>query len=91
MLSLTPEKYIIVRNSDEDAPFVTYPDVPRVSFIPPDQSGTLIEAKLLSIDRSLHLILIPEDCPDPGHPHRKIRDSGYPSIDLQNLLHQLKS
>ena len=86
-----PEKFLIIRDPSEDSPFANHAEVPRVSFIPPDQAGHMIPAALLSIMRPLHLILIPEECPDPGHPLRSIRDGGFPSIDLQNLLRLLKS
>ncbi|MEI7909633.1 MAG: protein DpdF [Verrucomicrobiota bacterium] len=85
-----PEKFLIVRVPSEDKPFACHPRVPRVSFIPPDHSGQAIHADILAVDRPLHLILVPEECPDPGHMLRRIGDAGFPSIDLQNLLRQLK-
>jgi hypothetical protein len=85
-----PERFLIVRDPCEDKPFARHPRVPRVSFIPPDHSGEAISGELLSVDRPLHLVLVPEKCPDPGHPLRSISDAGFPSIDLQNLLRQLK-
>jgi superfamily II DNA or RNA helicase len=90
MQARAPEKFLIVRAPREDAPFVNHPKVPRVSFIPPDQSGHPISEELFAIERPLHLILVPEECPDPGHSLRKICDGGFPAIDLQNLLRQLK-
>lgn len=86
-----PEKFLIIRDPSEDSPFANHAEVPRVTFIPPDLAGHMIPAALLSIMRPLHLILIPEECPDPGHPLRRIGDGGFPSIDLQNLLRLLKS
>jgi len=91
MQTRAPEKFLIVRDPSEDTPFSRHPGVPRVSFIPPDHSGKSIPGELLAVDRPLHLILVPEECPDPGHPLRRIGDAGFPSIDLQNLLRQLKS
>jgi ATP-dependent DNA helicase RecQ len=85
-----PEKFLIVRDAGEDKPFARHPRVPRVSFIPPDHSGKAISGELLSVNRPLHLVLVPDECPDPGHPLRSIRDARFPSIDLQNLLRQLK-
>jgi superfamily II DNA or RNA helicase len=85
-----PEKFLIVRDAGEDKPFACHPRVPRVSFIPPDHIGKEISGELLSVARPLHLVLVPDECPDPGHPLRSIRDAGFPSIDLQNLLRQLK-
>lgn len=86
-----PEKFLIVRDPSEDKPFACHLKAPRVSFIPPDHSGQAIHTDVLAVDRPLHLILVPEECPDPGHLLRRIGDAGFPSIDLQNLLRQLKS
>jgi ATP-dependent DNA helicase RecQ len=86
-----PEKFLIIRGPSEDSPFANHAEVPRVSFIPPELAGQMIPDAVLSIIRPLHLILVPEECPDPGHPHRRIGDGGFPSIDLQNLLRLLKS
>lgn len=91
MQMLAPEKFLIVRDPAEDSYLARHAGVPRVSFIPPDASGQAVCAELLSVNRPLHLILVPEECPDPGHPLRRIVDAGFPSIDLQNLLRQLKS
>jgi hypothetical protein len=85
-----PEKFLIVRDAGEDKPLARHPRVPRVSFIPPEHSGKAISEELLAVDRPLHLLLVPDECPDPAHPLRSIRDAGFPSIDLQNLLRQLK-
>ncbi|MCB1129529.1 MAG: ATP-dependent DNA helicase RecQ [Verrucomicrobiae bacterium] len=86
-----PEKFLIVRDPAEDSRFAHHAAIPRVSFIPPDLAGHPIPDSLLFISRPLHLILVPEECPDPGHPLRRITDGGFPSIELQNLLQQLKS
>jgi ATP-dependent DNA helicase RecQ len=91
MQAFTPEKFLIVRDPSEDKPFVNHPHVPRVSFIPPDLSGEALYDQLFLVERALHLILVPEECPAPGHPHRRIGDAGFPAIDLQNLLRHLKS
>ena len=91
MQTRAPEKFLIIRDPSEDSPFANHAEVPRVSFIPPELAGHMIPDSLLSIMRPLHLILLPEECPDPGHPLRSISDGGFPSIDLQNLLRLLKS
>lgn len=86
-----PEKFLIVRDPSEDSPFANHAPIPRVSFIPPDQAGRPLPDSLFALSRPLHLILVPEECPDPGHSLRRIADGGFPSIELQNLLRQLKS
>jgi hypothetical protein len=86
-----PEKFVIVRDPSEDnIRLVDFPKVPRVSFIPPEHRGKAVPEELFCTDRPLHLIIVPDECPAPDHPHRLIRDSAFPTIDLQNLVPLLR-
>lgn len=91
MQAFAPEKFLIVRDPSEDRGLGRFPAVPRVSFIPPESAGEAPCDDLLLVARPLHLILVPEECPAPGHPYRRIGDAGFPAVDLQNLLRQLKT
>jgi hypothetical protein len=91
MQASVPEKFLIVRDPSEDQPFTKHPRVPRVSFIPPELSAEAPYDQLFLVERPLHMILLPEECPAPGHPHRRIGDGAFPAIDLLDLLRHLKS
>jgi len=91
MQAAAPEKFLIVRDPSEDQSFVNHPRVPRVSFIPPELSAAAPYDQLFLVERPLHLILLPEECPAPSHPHRRIGDGTFPAIDLLDLLRHLKS
>lgn len=91
MVRRAPERFLITRDPEEDRPFARHPAVPRVSFVPPGHAGEVLDSRLLHVERPLHLILVPEECLDPGNPLRKVGETGLPAIRLDNLTHLLKS
>jgi ATP-dependent DNA helicase RecQ len=91
MLRRSPERFLITRDPDEDKSFAKHPGVPRISFVPPDHAGDVLDSRLLHVERPLHLILVPEECLDPGNPLRKVGETGLPAIRLEILTRLLKS
>ena len=90
---LTPkslEGFLIVRDLDEDHDWSRHPCVPRVTFLPPEYSDRVIPESLHSVDRSLHLILLPENCRDSADPRRRIGEVRNSVIDLERLASLLK-
>ncbi len=84
------EGFLIVRNLKEDHDWSRHPRVPRVTFLPPEYSDRAIPESLYSVDRSLHLILLPENCRDSADPRRRIGEVRNGVIDLDRLVSLLK-
>jgi ATP-dependent DNA helicase RecQ len=81
------EGFIILRDLVEPDPWDRQPDVPRASLAMPDT--TSVPDFLYSLNRPLHLLIMPEDVPDPANSSRLIGavKSNVMSIkDLSRLL-----
>lgn len=85
------EHFIIVRTLKEDDEHANVPSVPRVTLLTPDWVDKRIPSHLFTMHRPLHLILIPEECRDPGHVDRRIGDTRADVIPIQTASDQLLS
>ena len=79
------EGFLIVRHLEDDHDWCKHPLVPRVSFLPPEYSDKPVPENLLSVPRSLHLIILPENCRDAADPRRRIGEVRNSTIDLEML------
>ena len=66
------EGFVVVRDLLEDEGCPVHLPIPRITFLPPDFSGKSIPDVLHGVDRPYHLIIAPNSCIDPYHPHRII-------------------
>lgn len=82
-----PEKFVILRSVDEgDDLHLGGPPVPRVTVLDLDLAKNPIPMHILLINRPLHLIILPSDCSDHRHPHRRIGDVAPPNvITIKNM------
>ena len=63
--------------------------VPRLSLLSPGHATHPIPDHLLTLDRPLHVIVAPEECPDHLHPHRFLRDGPHMRLEtFYRLLQQ---
>jgi ATP-dependent DNA helicase RecQ len=85
------EKFLIIRTLDEEDEHTNSPVVPRVTLLTPDRMKEAIPTHLFLLQRPVHLILIPEETTDPGHPLRQIGDARNDVIQIQIAYNQLSS
>jgi ATP-dependent DNA helicase RecQ len=93
MTGNAPENFLIVRRLDEEDPLLHgYIAVPRVSLVPPEKADEPIPEFLLTLNRPVHIILVPEECPDNRNPARRVGEVSPPESrrmeDFQRLLKQ---
>lgn len=85
------EHFVIVRFLEEEDEHANTPEVPRVTLLTPEWVDTPLPAHLYSLGRPIHLILIPEECLDPAHHHRRIGDARVDVITINSVFHRLSS
>ncbi len=92
MTARTPEKFLVVRSLEEDELFVSPPlALPRVSLLPPTHATRPVPVSLLNLDRPLHLIVLPAECPDHRDPRRRVGDADQPvAVRLEDFERTLR-
>ncbi|MDA8991813.1 protein DpdF [Akkermansiaceae bacterium] len=83
------ERFLIIRTLEDENEHANTPAVPRITLLTPDMVDTPIPTHLLSLNRPVHLILIPEETIDPGHIDRRISDARVDVIPIQTASTQL--
>jgi ATP-dependent DNA helicase RecQ len=82
------EGFIVVRDLAELDPWDRQPDVPRASLVMPDDMS--VPDFLYSINRPLHLLIMPETSPDPANPSRQIGDVRSNVMSLKDFARLLQ-
>lgn len=83
------EKFLIVRMIEDEDEHVPIAPVPRVTLLPPDMVDGTVPPDLLQLNRLVHLILLPKEVVDPGHPLRRIGDARTDVIEIQTAHEKL--
>ena len=76
--------FCIVRGLEDEDPLHTPLTTSRVSVLPATVNA--VPDALLLLHRPLHFIVLPKDCREPGHPHRRIGDTFTNVIDLNTFF-----
>jgi ATP-dependent DNA helicase RecQ len=76
--------FCTVRDLEDEDPLHNPPTTSRVSVLPATVNA--VPDSLLLLHRPLHFILLPKDCREPGHPHRRIGDTFTNVIDLNTFF-----
>jgi len=85
------EHFVIVRFLEEEDEHANTPKVPRVTLLTPDLVDRPLPDHLFTLERPVHLILIPEEATDPAHHHRKIGDARIDIIPINTVFDLLNS
>jgi ATP-dependent DNA helicase RecQ len=85
------EHFVIVRFLEDEDEHANTPAVPRITLLTPEWVDKPVPAHLYSIRRPIHLILIPEEAPDPSHQHRRIGDARFDVIPTHTVIDLLSS
>ena len=91
MTAQTPEKFLVVRGFGEEEPCGTPPlALPRVSLLGPEHAGRPVSKDLLNLERPVHLVVLPAECPDHRDARRLVGDADQPTVvrleDLERTL-----
>lgn len=76
--------FCIVRDLEDEDPLHNPPTTSRVSVLPTTVNA--VPDALLLLHRTLHFIVLPKDCREPGHTHRRIGDTFTNIIDLNTFF-----
>ena len=85
------EHFVIVRFLEDEDEHANTPAVPRVTLLTPEWADIPVPVHLYSLGRPIHLILIPEECLDPAHQHRRIGDARPDVITINSVFDLLSS
>lgn len=80
------EHFVIVRFLEDEDEHANTPGVPRVTLLTPDWVDSSLPHHLFTLERPVHLILIPEEATDPAHNHRKIGDARLDVIPITTVF-----
>jgi len=83
----SPARFVIDRAIHEEDGTPGEPRVARVSVVPPDGPRARLE-HLFTLDRPVHVLVFPEDLPEPGGRGRKLTDLR-PHTPLELFLNRL--
>jgi superfamily II DNA/RNA helicase len=85
------EHFVIVRFLEEEDEHTKTAAVPRVTLLTPEWANMPIPAHLYSLERPIHLILIPEETSDPAHHDRGIGEARSDVVGINTVFDLLSS
>jgi ATP-dependent DNA helicase RecQ len=90
LVARSPERFIIVREIGEAEPFLDgFIPVPRVTLLGPDYASRALPSDLLTLNRPLHLILVPGETLDSEHLGRTVESGPHLRLEaFHSLLQQ---